>query len=375
MKYGKMGICHFRTAIILLLGWCWSMLNLYAAGADTNQIDTKTGKPTGEWISYLNADMQPAKDKFDCKYYKVINYKDGLPDGAVKYYYKSDQIYFSSAMQSVNPDIPVDGEITYYAETGKPDHQLTYKNGKMNGKVLYWDVEGNVIRDGVCKDGAPWGLWREVYADGTKGQGEFLNGNPEGEWNYYFPNGYKSGTGNWSEGKKNGQWVTYSQTGATLQSGWMKDNEKTGNWKEYRDDGGWSQGDYTAGVKTGDWSIYGADSVLVSRGPIKDEKEDGFWIYYFPDGKVKAQGTLHAGSMEGTWRITDENGQSGIGSYLNNLRTGMWKFYNADGKVIEEGAYKDGKEDGSWIQFDSSGTETGSVTFKDGVIEDDGSED
>jgi hypothetical protein len=61
-----------------------------------------------------------------------------------------------------------DGEFSVWFEDGKPNEKGSYKNGKPDGHIQEWDINGGIITDGAWIDGVPSeGLCRDL-SDGRK---------------------------------------------------------------------------------------------------------------------------------------------------------------------------------------------------------------
>ena len=86
-------------------------------------------------------------------------------------------------------------------------------------------------------------------------QGSFKNGQQEGVWVWYLPNGQLWGKGLFKNGQEEGAWVYYWSKGQLWLKGNYKNGKKEGAWVSYNEDGIVDKertGTYKNGVKISD---------------------------------------------------------------------------------------------------------------------------
>ena len=55
-----------------------------------------------------------------------------------------------------------------YFDNGKPKFEVTYKNGKKNGKEIFWYENGNKMMESFFVNDHEEGLWQQWYPNGQK---------------------------------------------------------------------------------------------------------------------------------------------------------------------------------------------------------------
>ena len=62
---------------------------------------------------------------------------------------------------------PFSGIVYNTYPNGQREYKGEYKNGEPNGLLAYWDENGNKMREGKLKGGAPIGRWYIYRKDGS----------------------------------------------------------------------------------------------------------------------------------------------------------------------------------------------------------------
>jgi hypothetical protein len=169
-----------------------------------------------------------------------------------------------------------------------------------------------------------------IWSDGSKYEGEFKDGKPNGQGTLISPDGYKY-VGQWKDGKQDGQGNYYHVDGGRY----------VGEWKNGRRNG---QGNYYYTERLGrDGARY--------VGEWKNGRRNGQGNYYYTDGaryvgewkngKFHGQGTLtwaNGDKYEGEWKDGGFHGQGTLTySYpcCGQKYGGEWK----DGKFHGQGTF------------------------------------
>jgi antitoxin component YwqK of YwqJK toxin-antitoxin module len=71
-------------------------------------------------------------------------------------------------LYEVNSDKPYSGPAFSLYENGQKEEEVTYKDGKPDGKWIRWYENGQKIREGTYKDEEFDGKWTEWYENGQK---------------------------------------------------------------------------------------------------------------------------------------------------------------------------------------------------------------
>jgi antitoxin component YwqK of YwqJK toxin-antitoxin module len=81
-------------------------------------------------------------------------------------------------------------------------------------------------------------IYREFYPDSAlKIEGRQVNGQREGKWTSYYPNGLKWSETTFRAGVKDGPTITYYESGIMRYSGQYYNDYKTGIWQFYNEEG------------------------------------------------------------------------------------------------------------------------------------------
>ena len=126
-----------------------------------------------------------------------IEYRQGKEDG-------KHTMWFPSGVKEMVgfwADGKETGLWTWYQPTGDKHSECTYKNGKLQGKKIYW-INGKVVGEDVFNDRGKiveLTVWHENGKKAT--YGTFKNGEKHGRWTYWDSDGLVKAEGEWRNGK------------------------------------------------------------------------------------------------------------------------------------------------------------------------------
>ena len=166
-----------------------------------------------------------------------------------------------------------------------------FLRGKMNGNGEHVRKDGSIYK-GIFKNGKYDGLGKEFFEDGTKFEGFFTDGQK------------KYGTFQWSNGSKfQGQFLNGVFHGKGVYN-WANNKTYNGNWANGKmngkgkftyPDGSYYEGEFVNGKKCG-FGLYKWENDKYYEGKWKNDKQNGFGIYhdknkvikgFWIDGKLK----------------------------------------------------------------------------------------
>ena len=133
----------------------------YSNGQKEKEVTYKDGKWDGKWTGWYENGQKRVEE----------TYKDGNADGAWTYWHeKTGQKRSEGTFKGVNRyGIPIkDGKWTDWYENGQKRTEITYKDGKWNGKWTEWhEKTGQKVSEKTYKDGIriEWLRWDR---DGNK---------------------------------------------------------------------------------------------------------------------------------------------------------------------------------------------------------------
>lgn len=160
--------------------------------ANGSEVDSEFNKGTGTLVHFHHFGDTAA----------IINYKNGLLHGSIKYFYSRNNTYAKGNIHNGYPS-----EIwTFYSFSGKTKYTLDYTND-----TLVWCLYGpksNKHREYPVLDGLLTGQGKEFdFYDQTSAQFSFENGLLDGSFTRWL-NGNVTRFGSYTAGEQVGDWVT-----------------------------------------------------------------------------------------------------------------------------------------------------------------------
>ncbi len=292
-------------------------------------------------------------------------------------------------------------------------HAGTLVDGQLTGKFTQYRSDGKLLIQGEYHSNQEVGTWQSYHANARlASQYQLVNGQIQGSAVAFHPDGITvAAQGQFLQGEPVGHWEFFSPEKIKLAEGNLATTGPTGPWKFYTASGQLaSQGDFIAGQRTGPWRIYHPmNNVPQSSGAFLDDQMHGDWQHFHPNGqlaqqevwdngklqtvgnfytasgkelapgsllqgtgtrftyhangKPAASGDFRAGLPTGYWLYFDEKGRlSGEGGFSQGLRTGQWRWYG-QGKLEAEGQYDHDLPVGQWKTFDTQGRQTEVISF------------
>lgn len=114
---------------------------------------------------------------------------------------------------------------------------ISFKNGKLDGKKTDFDWEERLISETFYKDGFPFGKYKSYHQNGKiETQGEYKNGKQHGKWITFDNKGDKKTIETYNEGKENGEfWKKISSNNyedKIIYTGEYKNGKPVGKWQK-----------------------------------------------------------------------------------------------------------------------------------------------
>lgn len=292
-----------------------------------------------------------------------MRYKNDVLNGYLKEYNKQGKLesatLYLNGKEQTDEENSADFDLnTIYYSDGTPKETSVYnKAGKKDGVSTKYAVDGSITATEIYKNG--YLLKKGIIDD----KGVF-----QGLWEEYYLNGKLKSKGSFKNGKKYGKWEYYFTTGKTEQKGTYDANGRfTGEWNWYYENGNLlRKEEFRKGIEDGELEEYSRDGVLISKGEFFDGEKEGEWFYELNDHQEK--GKYRYGNRNGYWEHRFPGGKVSFeGNYIDGAPEGKHKYYNEKGVLIKEEIYSFGQKDGKWTWYDSFGTETTSITYKDDI--------
>lgn len=194
--------------------------------------------------------------------------------------------------------------------------------------------------------GLKQGFWQKKDSAGmTVYTGRFIDGQPTGEFRYYYPGGKLKAVSMFSENGKRSSTVSYYKNGLKMASGCYLNEKKDSIWQFFNEyDGGLvSSETYKNGIREGVSKIFYADGSVSETFNYKNGLKSGLWEQFYLDGKLKLRGSFVNGEKQGSLTIFYNSGQAMIsGHYLAGHQDGTWNYYTEKGELTKQELYDKG---------------------------------
>ncbi len=192
----------------------------------------------------------------------------------------------------------------------------------------YTIFKGDTINK-IDKNGYRQGKWiffEKNYKDSISVIGYYKDGQKNGLWTYFYPNGNIKAIITYSNNKKEGPVKLYYENGKLEEEGYWKGTKWVGEYKRYYPNGKLQYHWFydKTGRRTGKQEYFYENGKKYIEGEWKDGKENGEMKEYYTNGKIK--------------KITH---------WLDGSKNGKEIQYAKDGRKIFETYYINGSEDPS----------------------------
>ncbi|MBK8207626.1 MAG: hypothetical protein IPK87_12695 [Planctomycetes bacterium] len=253
---------------------------------------------------------------------------------------------------------------------GAPSLTLLQKKGEPQEVIVYHKGTKNIHQRYQVVNGKANGKFEQFRADGKtlESEGTMKDGQREGEWKYYHPNGKLQSEGTCVAGKKHGWWKAYNTSGeVTLEAEYAEDKESGMRrvWK---------------------------DGELQSEGRMEDGVKEGYWIEHKSIGNegYRSEGTYLKGKKHGEWKEFRSK-EYFKGEYILDVKEGKWTYHTMDDKEIGfetwakgkqhgptrmmyprteklwyEGEYENGRQRGTWVRYHATGHKESELNYVTG---------
>lgn len=200
--------------------------------------------------------------------------------------YKNGSPYNVIASNTANGE-PIDcctlkngtGIMRFYDKEGRITDEDSYKNSVKDGYSKQFE-KGILLEEGNYKEGKWDGLWIKNYPTGELlSKINCVDGNKQGESNYYYKKGTVSQKGNYENNKKSGIWISYDEKGKVTSELNYKEGLLDDDGKYYSDGKLVCSGKHNKGVRVFVWSFYD------TKGNVKSSYDYGYTFVSKDDKK------------------------------------------------------------------------------------------
>jgi len=194
-------------------------------GQDTlNMLDDK-GLRQGFWCKRDSAGRIMYEGRF----------KDGLPAGEFRYYYKNGKI----KTVSIISDMGKRAKTISYFPNGRKMAEGNYVNEKKDSIWLFFsESKGTLVSEERYSDGFSEGPSKVFYPEGGLSEiHDYKKGVREGLWEQYYLDGKIKLRGTFMAGEKQGLFQTFYTSGKLMISGNYHSGHQDGTWIYYLENG------------------------------------------------------------------------------------------------------------------------------------------
>lgn len=276
---------------------------------------------------------------------KIILVKDSIVDDYMKNGAASKQFKSEGTLDHDNKrkgfwkDYEVIEDGSYQVNAGAPAMTTSrylfygegeYANNKRTGAWKFYVVEDKTFRKILSHtltyaDGQPDGSFVYYYPNGKIAQeGTYVSGKLEGSSKLYYPGGFIFSKMYYVGGKKNGR------------QDYFLPNGKLDYYYQYADD-----------HKNGAYESYYPDGKIREKFFLTADIIDGVYRYYYPSGKLWTEKVYKSGRTMDVVGTYDQDGKEIDKGTLTN-GNGYINFYTQDGKLYSRVTFNEGnvvKED------------------------------
>jgi antitoxin component YwqK of YwqJK toxin-antitoxin module len=270
------------------------------------------------------------------------SFVDNKPRGAHKSFYEkgiaSEEFFTKEGRE---------GEQKAYFPNGQLKMVCCYKNGQLDGAKKISTEDGALIFNATYKQGMLEGKVVYVHPDGMKEIRHFTHNHPDGLWQIYYPEcKIKALEATFVNGLLEGGFSEFDEVGTKVVSIPYKSGKREGTAINYDHDGHVvMSAEYVEGLQ---------------EGPMK---------YYYPSGALYKEAIFHADLQEGEELCYFENGSvSGRSFFLHGKLHGLVQNWNEQGVLIFEAEYQEGLRSGKFNKYYDDGSPRLLQRFENDVL-------
>lgn len=272
--------------------------------------------------------------------------------------------------------------------------------------VLYFRDGTTVSSEGYMVDGQPNGYWKTYHPNGNlKSEGNRVNFKLDGEWIFYGNEQDTMLKVTYDQGIKDGLRTTFKE-GIKQKTETYVQDERQGPTKWYYPEAGVQRMvPFVDNLEQGNGFEYGEDGRLITlytykKGVlVKQQKINrfseagdtvGFWMWFWPDDVIRHEGSYSKGLRHGYFKYYDEKGNlRRTEKYIDGVlqpdapetaKMRVRRTVYADGSIKTLGGYRNGVKDGVHRSYDEDGNVVSGAKYSlgtllaEGVLDDQGRE-
>jgi antitoxin component YwqK of YwqJK toxin-antitoxin module len=156
---------------------------------------------------------------------------------------------------------------------------------------------------------------------------------------------------------QHGGFTAWNDPGGRPGKGEYANGEREGTWVWYWPDGSLRERrEYRSGLLEGKLEAWYPDGRPQAREEYREGKPHGEWRRWYESGKPAAQENYEEGVLHGSLVRWHENGTKAMEAhFIRGSSIGPVCRWDRSGRKAEEGTIVDGKKEGPWFTWDASG--------------------
>jgi antitoxin component YwqK of YwqJK toxin-antitoxin module len=257
-------------------------------------------------------------------------------------------------------------ELIFYRADGSVSRREFVRFDRRDGRRIDQDEKGNRTAEGLIRNGLPEGDWQFYSPEGKlSAETRMQAGKMTGPQILFNPDGRQRAFNTLVDGRRQGPATLFHPDGSVSDNlyylgdqldgpaqGWWPDGSPryTATWKAGKLDGPSleyfasgtkrSEAFYVGGKKDGPARTWNEKGELLIEEPWKDGRLDGLVRELFPDGKPKVETTFRAGKKNGPFQSFGPDGTlATTGEFKDDKLSGPLILHYPDGKPFAECQY------------------------------------
>ncbi|MCB9261552.1 MAG: hypothetical protein H6607_04190 [Flavobacteriales bacterium] len=260
------------------------------------------------------------------------NYTDDEKDGQFKQYGPDGETITYTGFY-VNGSKK--GEFISQNMQGKTTDIQYFSKGKEQGWQQYYTEKGVLYQEEYCENGVLLG-WKFYDSSGKNPEKHWLeNGN--GVLERKYQNGQIEFKGQYVNGEPSGEFVWYHPNGKMATTGMYVGGSRHGEWKWFYENGVQKSAiNYFYGDRNGEATWYHEDGTLEIKSNYVNGDREGEYTRYFWNGKLREQCFYKDGFLHGVCRYYAPTGELAIVRRFVEDVLVAYSYEGSDGNLVDE---------------------------------------
>lgn len=261
-----------------------------------------------------------------------------------------------------------------FFNTGKQKYKSVVMDGLYSGSLTNWLPDGSVYYTFGFSEGERNGVYKTYHPNGLpETEGAYQNGSREGNWNTYFRNGNIDNKGWYINGTSDSTWTYFFPFGGIHSTVQYEDDDREGVSRYFSPEGTplvekffefghlLAYRTVNADGQFGEWTLFTGDETirvkhlngnLAYEEPFKKGQQYGVKRLNYSSGKPCYEYTLTGGDYSGTYKIYYPNGNLyEKKEYSNDQLNGVVEIYHPDGTPLFTETFLNGLSNGKTVIY------------------------